>query len=130
MNDMRCRLGMIGLLALSAAAHAAASFGTPNTPEGMFAFHLLAALIDVVLFLTASAILKGALCRDTQIMLLASAAGNVVGWLLYMAYVSPSYYNIFMWSLTAAQVLRLFYVADGDQDEPVVIEPHFLERTR
>lgn len=127
MNTMRCRLGMIGLLALSAAAHAAASYGVPNTPEGMLAFHLFAALIDIALFMVAPMILWGHLCRDTQLMMLASVVANVAGWIAYMAYISPDYYNGFMWLLTGLQVLRLFYVADGDQEEPVVIAPHFIE---
>lgn len=130
MNTMRCRMGMIGMIALSAAAHAAAAYGVPNTPEGMLAFHLFAAMIDVFLFLMTPELLWGQLCRDTQIMMLASVAGNVVGWVLYMTYVSPDYYNTFMWFLTGAQVLRLFYVADGDQEAPVVIAPHFLEARR
>jgi hypothetical protein len=46
---------------------------------------------------------------DSQKLLLASIVGNAVGWLLYMAYAPPVFYNVYMVALTYAQLMRLIY---------------------
>ena len=79
-----------------------------NTPVDMLLFHGSAALLDLLMLYAAPAVLNGRLCTDTQKLLLASIVGNFAGWLLYMAYVSPIFYNTFMVALTYAQLLRLF----------------------
>jgi hypothetical protein len=88
--------------------HGWATAQLPNTPVDMLLFHGSAALIDLFMLYAAPAVLNGRLCTDTQKLLLASIVGNAAGWLLYMAYVSPIFYNTFMVALTYAQLLRLF----------------------
>jgi hypothetical protein len=88
--------------------HGCATGQLPNTPVGMLLFHGSAALIDLAMLYAAPAVLHGRLCTDTQKLLLVSLVGNFAGWLLYVAYVSPIFYNTFMWTLTYAQLLRLF----------------------
>jgi hypothetical protein len=80
----------------------------PNTPVDMLLFHGSAALVDLLLLYLAPAVLKGRLCADSQKLLFVSIVGNATGWLLYMAYVSPIFYNVFMVGVTYAQLLRLF----------------------
>lgn len=117
MNTWRVRcLGCASIL-LTMLVHARATETLPNSPVGMLAFHGSAALLDLLLLIAAPAALHGRLCTDCQRLLLASIIGNFVGWLLYMAYVSPIYYNCCMWALTYAQLLRLF-IPDRHADLP------------
>lgn len=108
MTSWRPRFQMWLLLVAVQAGYAWATGSLPNTPAGMLLFHGSAALFDCLVLWFASILLSGSLLRHTQWLLFASIAGNACGWWLYMAYVSPSFYNIFMWVLTAAQWLRLF----------------------
>lgn len=71
-------------------------------------FHGTGALVDLFMLYSAPAVLYGRLCADTQKLLLASIVGNFAGWLLYVAYVSPMFYDAYMWILTYVQLLRLF----------------------
>lgn len=109
------RWAMVFVLVLAGLAHAATSDATPNTPFGMAVFHGVAALVDILILLTVSNVLDGSVRRHTQSLLCASAAGNLFGYVLYMLYVSPAYYDGFMWALTALQIARLLYVAKGDE---------------
>jgi hypothetical protein len=116
MTGWRARLGM-GLLMLAVlAAHAHATAGVPNTPLGLLVFHGSAALCDAALLLACPALLHGRLCDDTETLLLASVIGNAAGWLLYLAYAPPLFYNAAMGALTVAQGLRLLYVDRHDAD--------------
>jgi uncharacterized phosphosugar-binding protein len=116
MSGWRARLGM-GLLMLAAlAAHAHATADLPNTPLALLVFHGTAALCDGVLLLAAPALLHGHLCDDTETLLLASIIGNALGWLLYMAYLPPVFYNASMGALALMQGLRLLYVDNDDAD--------------
>ena len=108
MNSWRARCVAALLMLLAIYGHGVATEPLPNTPAGMLMFHGSAALVDLLMLYTAPAVLCGWLCTDTQKLLLASIVGNFAGWLLYMAYVSPIFYNSFMWALTYAQLLRLF----------------------
>lgn len=108
MNSWRARFMAALLMLLAMAGHAAATDQLPNTVEAMLLFHGSAALIDLVMLYAAPAVLHGRLCADVQTLLLASIVGNFAGWILYIAYVSPIFYNCFMWALTYVQLLRLF----------------------
>lgn len=97
-------------------AHSLAMASLPNSPGGMLAFHGSAALLDWLLLLAAPFVLSGRLCDHTQHLLLASISGNALGWLLYMAYAPPVFYNVFMWVLTVAQWLLLVVPDRPDAD--------------
>jgi hypothetical protein len=107
------RLCVAIIIVLAGMAHAAATYYVPNTPFGMGAFHGCAALIDILILTAVSCVLQGSVRRHSQYLLYASIAGNIVGWFLYMAYVSPAYYNMVMWTLTALQIARLLYSGKG-----------------
>ncbi|MFS2027056.1 hypothetical protein [Massilia sp. CT11-137] len=117
MNSWRARCLAGASILLAMYGHAWATGHLPNTPEGMLMFHGSAALLDLLLLYAAPALLHGRLCADAQRLLLASIVGNFAGWLLYVAYVSPTFYNCFMWVLTYAQLLRLF-IPDRHADLP------------
>jgi hypothetical protein len=95
------------MILLATYAHGWATAELPNAPVDMLLFHGSAALVDLLLLYAAPAVLRGRLCADSQKLLLASIVGNFAGWLLYMAYVSPIFYNVYMVALTYAQLLRL-----------------------
>lgn len=116
LTGWRARLLMVLCIALAAAGHAYAMRGMPNSPAGMLVFHGSAALLDLALLCSVPALLHGHVARDTQALMLASIIGNAVGWVLYMAYVSPVYYNVFMWGLSGTQLVRLLMVADDGLD--------------
>jgi hypothetical protein len=107
MTSWARRLFMWALITVVMIVHANATASLSNTPIGMLAFHGSAALLDWLLLLVAPAVLSGRLCDHTQWLCLLSIVGNAAGWLLYMAYAPPSFYNVFMWGLTVAQWLRL-----------------------
>ena len=108
MNSWRARGVAASLMLLATYGHGWATHQLLNTPVDMLLFHGSAALVDLLLLYLAPAVLNGRLCLDSQKLLLASIVGNAAGWLLYMAYVSPIFYNVFMVGLTYAQLLRLF----------------------
>lgn len=108
MNSLRSRGSAALLILLAMYGHGWATAELPNTPAGMLMFHGSAALIDLLMLYATPAVLHGRLCTDTQRLLLASIVGNFAGWLLYIAYVSPVFYNGVMWVLTYVQLLRLF----------------------
>jgi hypothetical protein len=73
----------------------------------MLLYHGSGALVDLLMLFAAPAVLRGRLCVDSQKLLLASIVGNAAGWLLYMAYAPPIFYNLYMVGLTYAQLMRL-----------------------
>lgn len=104
--SLRIKVALGVLLAL--AAHACATDNTPNTPEGMFIYHVSGALMDTMLCFVVTFALSGLRGRIMGWLMVAAIATNVIGYVLYMLYVSPAYYNTAMWSLTAAQFAVLF----------------------
>ena len=116
MTTWRARFQMWLLITGMMVIHAAATESLPNTPEAMLMFHGSAALLDWLLLCIAPKLLSGRLCDHTQWLLLTSICGNSAGWILYMRYAPPSYYNSFMWWLTAAQWVRLFIPDRHDAD--------------
>lgn len=113
MNRWRSRIVLILALMALVQIHAAITAALPNTPLGMLLFHGSAGLGDLFLIYCAPTILSGPLCDDTQNLCLISIVANFIGWLLYMAYVPPEFFNSFMWGLGCVQCVRLLIV-DGD----------------
>jgi hypothetical protein len=107
MNSWRARGVAASLMLLAIYVHGWATHLLPNTPVDMLLFHGSGALVDLFMLYAAPAVLKGRLCVDSQKLLLASIVGNGAGWLLYMAYAPPIYYNMYMVALTYAQLMRL-----------------------
>jgi len=117
MNTWRARFQMWLLITGILVVHAVSAGSLPNTPVAMLLFHGSAALLDWLLLCASSGLLSGRLCEHTQWLLLISICGNFAGWILYMSYAPPSYYNWFMWWLTVAQLVRLF-IPDRHADYP------------
>ena len=107
MNSWRVRCVAASLMLLAIYGHGWATHQLPNTPVDMLLFHGSAALVDLLMLYAAPAVLSGRLCTDTQKLLLASIVGNAAGWLLYMAYAPPIFYNTYMVAVTYAQLMRL-----------------------
>ena len=108
MNSWRARFSGCALILIAMYFHDVATERLPNTPIGMLLYHGSGALVDLFMLFSAPAILSGQLCTDTQKLLLLSIIGNFAGWLLYMAYFSPTFYNCVMLAITYVQLLRLF----------------------
>lgn len=104
----RCAVAVLMIFVMLAHGEAAQSPREMNTPAGMLAFHGSAALLDWLLLCATPLAFDGRLCTHTQYLFLASIVGNAAGWILYMSYAPPSIYNVFMWVLTAAQLVRIF----------------------
>jgi cell division protein FtsX len=94
-------------MALALLAHACATDMVANDPEGMAIYHFSGAIMDALLCFVVTGALSGLRGRLMGWLMAASIGANVVGYVLYMGYVSPVYYNAAMWSLTAAQALVL-----------------------
>lgn len=112
MNGWRYRVTFLAALWAAAKIHADMMHPLPNTPLGMLVFHGSAGLIDLILIYCAPTFLSGPLCDDTQTLCLISIVANFLGWLLYLAYAPPAFYNSFMWGLGCVQSVRLFLVDD------------------
>lgn len=69
-------------------------------------------MCDLFLMYSAPALLNGRCCDDSETLCFVSICANLTGWLLYMAYALPIYFNVFMWSLTYVQFIRLLFVDD------------------
>ncbi len=109
MNSWRSRALAASLMLLAIYGHGWATHRLPNTPIDMLLYHGSGALVDLFMLYAAPAVLSGRLCVDSQKLLLASIVGNGAGWLLYMAYAPPVFYNVYMVALTYAQLMRLIY---------------------
>ena len=90
-------------MALVMAAHGVATMPLQNTPAAMLVVHGSAALLDWMLALVTPFFLSGSRCKLVQWTMIGSIVGNFAGWLLYMHYVSPVYFNTTMWILTVVQ---------------------------
>ena len=112
MNGWRSRLFAGLLIALGWYIHSKATSGLPNTPYGMLAFHGSAFTVDLFLLYCMPRFVTGRICDDMQFLCLLSIVVNFAGWIAYLAYVSPVYYNTFMWGLAHVQAIRLLIVDD------------------
>ena len=129
MNGWRSRLAMIAAIWIAFQAHASFAPYLPNSPAGMLAFHGSAALADLALIYCAPTFLSGPICDETQTLCLISIVANFIGWLLYLAYFSPVYFDLFMWVLGYVQSLRLLIVDSDDANHlgvHLVRGPNFL----
>jgi hypothetical protein len=117
MTSWRARCLAAALMLLAMYGHSWATADLPNTPVDALLFHGSAALVDLSMLYAAPAVLNGQLCADTQKLLLASIVGNAAGWLLYMAYAPPIFFNCYMWAVTYAQLMRLLF-PDRHADSP------------
>ena len=107
MNSWRSRALAASLMLLAIYGHGWATHQLPNTPIDMLLYHGSGALVDLFMLYLAPAVLNGRLCVDSQKLLLASIVGNAAGWGLYMAYAPPIIYNVYMVTVTYAQLMRL-----------------------
>lgn len=103
MNSWRDRLSMMLLMAAVVGAHSVATMGLVNTPAAMLVFHGSAGLLDWMLAMVVPFFLSGRRCTLVQWLMIGSILGNFAGWLLYMHHVSPVYFNVMMWTLSAVQ---------------------------
>ena len=113
MNTWQNRVLTALLFAAVMALHAFCLEGKPNTPMGMLVFHGSAAAVDLALLRATPMLLDGQLCDDMQLLCWFSVAVNFAGWILYMVYAPPYFYNTIQWVLSCIQWGRLFLV-DGD----------------
>lgn len=107
-NSFKARLVYGLVLYLAGAAHHEIVQGVSNTPQGMLVYHASAAATDFLLLVCASSVLKRRLLDDMQVLCLLSMIVNFAGWLLYMAWTPPTYYNTSIEVLTYVQYARLF----------------------
>lgn len=107
-NSWKARLLYGLVLWFSGAAHHEIVQNVSNTPEGMFVFHMSAAATDYMLLMCASSVLCGRLVDDMQCMCFMSMAINALGWVLYMAYAPPVYFEMAIGVLGYVQYARLF----------------------
>jgi hypothetical protein len=110
MNGWRSRITLAVIMLLAMHAHSVALANKPNTDAGLLAFHLSAAVIDLLIMKAAPRFVSGRLCSDMQILCLVSIVANFVGWIAYTAYAPPIFYNVFMWGLSYVQWGRLLLV--------------------
>ena len=117
-NTWRARLTTLALFVTFAAGQHFIMADVDNTPIGMFMYHGSAAAVDLFLLVLAAHILSGDLSFDMQILCVASMLTNFIGWVAYLLYFSPIYYDSMIWALNAIQIIKLFsggiYGADRD----------------
>lgn len=110
MNGWRSRILLVAVMVLAMIVHSLVTASLPNTDEGMLLFHGSAAAVDFILLYSAPRFIAGRLCSDMQTLCLVSIVANLVGWIAYMAYAPPNFYNTFMWSLSYVQYGRILLV--------------------
>lgn len=128
--NWRSRLAAFCVLTLCWFVHFKLSQLLPNTPESMLASHGSAFTIDLFLIYAIPHLLDGRVCDDMQILCLGSIVANFAGWICYLAYVSPDYYNNLMLLLAFVQVLRLVIVTDDDTDDTDNKRVHLVRNSR
>ena len=116
MNGWRFRLlyGLVLFVAARIHSYATASF--PNTPEWMLIYHGSAAAVDLILLKCAPWLTDGRLCDDMQATCFASMSVNGLGWLLYLAYTPPVFYDTLIAGICYVQFFRLLFVDRHDAD--------------
>ena len=117
MNTWRNRIATGLLFWLVMQVHSETTAAVPNTPAGMLLFHWSAAFADYVLMLSLPSLVDGRLCDDLEILCLASMVVNFLGFIAYLAYASPVFYNVFMWGLAYVQWGRLLLTDRHDLDD-------------
>lgn len=100
-----------------------------NTPLWMTVFYGSAAAFDLFILQSIPRFISGQLCDDMQTLCLVSIVINFIGWIAYMAYAPPVFYNMTMWGLTYVQLGRLLYVDYHDVNNlgsHLVSSPNFM----
>ncbi len=115
-NSWQIRLVVLVLFTSCALAHKLLLLDIPNTPFGMFLYHGSAVVIDLMLLLCVSVLLRHELSFDMQVLCVFSMVANFAGWIAYSLYVSPTYYDATIWTLDVLQFIRLF---SGVRHDPV-----------
>lgn len=129
MNDWRSRLYVAIILIAVMQFHSIITESWDNTLFLMTMFHGSAATFDLLILYSVSKLISGRLRDDMQTLCLVSIVINFIGWIAYLAYAPPVFYNITMWGLTYVQFGRLLYVDDHDVDSlgcHLVSSPNFL----
>ena len=88
------------------------SFGFKNTPELMLICHGSAVAADLAVIYIAGYALTGRISRDIMYINLCAIIVNFMGFLAYMAYLPPSFYNKAMAGVIFAQWARLIWTDD------------------
>lgn len=114
MNGWRSRILTGAIFGASMGIHSMSTAHVSNTDGGMLVFHGSAALFDLFLFYMVPVFLSGQISLDMETLCIVSIVANFVGWISYMAYASPIYYNTFMWGLTYVQAIRLLILDDDN----------------
>lgn len=89
----------------------------PFRPSGEFwdmAYYLLAATCDWLLFRNAHWFVRGKLHRDIQALYTASIVANAFGYVLYLAWSPPSFYNWIIQGINYAIAIRLIITGGHD----------------
>lgn len=116
MTPWRSRLIAAVTLWIAIQVHGYSTGSLPNTPLGMLVFHGSAAVVDMFLLYCAPRLLAGRVCRDFEALCIASMVVNFSGWIAYLAYAPPIFYNVAAWGLSYVQWARLFLVDRHDAD--------------
>lgn len=88
------------------------SFGFKNTPELMLIYHGSAVAADLAIIYIAGHALTGRVSFDIMYINLCSIVVNFMGFIAYMAYLPPSFYNTMMAGVIYAQWARLIWNDD------------------
>jgi len=103
----RVRLAMLALIGGAIGLHSFLMADIPNSPEGMLMFHGSAAGLDLLLLFCARFFLQPEMSTDIEVLFFLSILVNFFGWLAYIAYATPIYYDSSMWALTVLTAARL-----------------------
>lgn len=86
----------------------------PNNPEGLLIYHGASALFDLAAIYIVLELLTGQLARDLCALTLASIGINGLGWVVYLLYLDPIWYDSALTSLIIVSYLRLFVTGVDD----------------
>jgi len=112
------RLSIAALICAGFVAHAYILRDIPNTLEWMLVFHGTAAAFDLLILFCARFLLSDDIRTDFEILSLLSALGNFLGWIAYILYYSPIYYDNGMYFLAIITALRL--IIKGDHERHII----------
>ena len=116
MNPWRYRALTGFMFWLAMRVHGEIASFLPNTLEGMAAFHLSAALVDFLLLVIVSVLVSGRLCDAMETLCYVSMCVNFMGFIAYVCYFPPVFYNTVMWGLSYVQFARLLVADRYDSD--------------
>jgi len=112
----RRRLLIALLICAGFVTHAYILRDIPNSPEWMLVFHGTAAAFDLLILFCARFFLNSDIRTDFEILSLLSVLGNFLGWIAYLLYYSPIYYDNGMYFLAIITALRLIIKGDHERN--------------